>query len=96
MNQTEHRGWMWQFGLAFFKAFLVLGIGLPNTGRIVIDHTTTPPTTHIVGRSHDSLILIGAVAVPLVLILAGIFRRSWLAVPGWILLAVLLVMAFMK
>ena len=96
MEQSEHRGWMWQFGLACFMVLLILGIGLPNTGRVVIDHTTTPPTPHIVGRVRDCLVLIGVAAVPFVLILVGIFRRSWLAIPGWILLAVLLMMAFTK
>ena len=96
MEQAEHRGWMWQFGLACFVAFLILAIGIPYMGRIEIDHSTTPPTTHIVGRLRDSLTLIGFVAVPFVLILVGIVRRSWLAIPGWILLAVLLMMAFAK
>jgi hypothetical protein len=86
---------MWgECALAVLAALLFLAIVLPNAGRIALDHSTTPPTMHIVGRARDSLVLIGVVAVPLVLVLIGTLRRSWLATPGWILLAVLLGMAF--
>ena len=97
MEQTEHRGWMWgRCALAVFLALMFLGIVLPNTGRVVFDHTTTPPTPHIVGRIRDSLIAVGMAVVPLTLVLIGTFRRSQLAIPGWILLAVLVVIATMK
>ncbi len=83
MEQTEHRGWMWgRCALAVFLALMFLGIVLPNTGRVVIDHTTTPPTPHIVGRVQGSLIAIVVAAVPLALVCIGTFRRSQLAIPG--------------
>ena len=82
--------------MAVLVALLWLGFLLPNTGRIVIDQMTAPPTPHIVGRVRDSLILIGIVAVPVSLIFVGASRRSQIEIPGWILLAVLIVMACMK
>ena len=97
MKQTEHRGWIWaRCALALFLALLFLGIALPDMGRVVIDHSTTPPTTHVVGQLRDSLIAVGVTAVPLTLILVGTFRRSQLATSGWILLGVLVAIAFMK
>jgi hypothetical protein len=94
-SKSEHKGWRWGRGtLAVLLALLFLGIGLPNTGRVVIDNTTTPPTTHIVGRARDSLILIGMVAVPCACIVFGMFRRSTVETVGWVLLIVLAVLAF--
>ena len=97
MEQTKHRGWMWaRCALALLLALLSLSIVLPNAGRIVIDHSTTPPTPLVVDRVRDCLIAVGAVAVSLTLICIGTFRRSQLAIPGWILLALQVVTSFMK
>jgi hypothetical protein len=88
---------MWvRWALAVFLVLLFLGIILPSTGHVVIDHATTPPTPHIVGRIQGSLIAIAVAVVPLALICIGTFRRSPLAIPGWILLAVLIVIGIMK
>ena len=87
---------MRQLGLACFLVLLILSVNLPNAGKVVIDHTTTPATAHIVGRLQDSLVLIGLVGVPFAMILGSFFRLSWLAIPDWILLASLFIMAFMK
>lgn len=97
MEQSERKGWMWgRCALAFFLALVFLGIVLPNSGRVVIDQTTTPPTPHIVGRVRDGLLMVGIAVVPLALVIAGIFRRSQMEIPGWILLFVLVVIGFMK
>ena len=88
---------MWvRWALAVFLVLVFLGVILPSTGHVVIDHTTTPPTPHIVGRIQGSLIAIAVAVVPLALIYIGTFRRSPLAIPGWILLAVLIVIGIMK
>lgn len=88
---------MWRHCVvAVFVALLFLGIVLPNTGRVVVDHTTTPPTAHIVDRVRDSLIAIGMAVVALALVIIGTFRHSQMAIPGWILLAVLVMIAMMK
>ena len=88
---------MWvRWALAVFLVLVFLGIILPGTGRVVIDHATTPPTPHIVGRIQGSLIAIAVAVVPLALICIGAFRRSPLEIPGWILLAVLVVIVIMK
>jgi hypothetical protein len=97
MGQSEQKGWHWGRGsLAVLLSILFLGIVLPNTGRVVLDHTTTPPTAHIVGRVRDSFILIGMVTVPLVCILLGMFRWPRIEIIGWVLLVVLVGLAFTK
>jgi hypothetical protein len=88
---------MWvRWALAVFLVLVFLGIILPSTGRVVIGHATTPPTPHIVGRIQGSLIAVAVAVVPLALICIGTFRRSPLEIPGWILLAVLVVIVIMK
>jgi hypothetical protein len=97
MKQTEHRGWMWaRCALALFMALLFLGSVLPSLGRVVLDLSTTPPTPHIVRITPATLTTVGIAAVPFVLVLIGTFRRSQLAIPGWIMLAVVDVIAFMQ
>lgn len=78
-----------------FHGALFLGIVLPNMGRVIVDHSTTPPTLHIVRRTRDILKAVGMAAVPLALVFIGTFRRSQLALLGWILLAALDVLSFM-
>ena len=97
MNQTARKGkTCGMCALAFLLALLFLAIVLPNTGRVVADHSTTPPIMQIVGRLRYSLIAIGVVTVPLALIVIGTFRRSRLTALGWVLLGALVVMAFMN
>jgi hypothetical protein len=83
-------------GLAVVVTALFLAITLPNTGRVVLDRTTTPPTPHVVGSLRDTVVLIGIATVPLALVLIGTLRRSQLVIPGWILLAVLVLILFLK
>jgi hypothetical protein len=68
---------------------------LPNCGHGVVDETTTPPTIHIVGVRRDMIIVIAMTAVPLALILIGTLRASRVAIPGWILLGILLLSLFL-
>ena len=98
MEYPNQKGWLWAHcAVALFVALLLLAMVLPNTGRIVVDHTTMPPTPHIVGRLHGSLVLIGIAAVPLLLIIMGVFfRRSWLVIPGWILMAALMALVLTR
>lgn len=81
---------------ATLVAAFFLAVEMPNTGRVVRDSTTTPPTFHIVGRVSGSLLVIAMAAVPLALVFIGIFRRSQIEIPGWILLIFLIVMLFLK
>lgn len=97
VEKSAHKGGRWaRVALAVLLAFLFLGVVLPNTGRVVIDQTTTPPTAHIVDRGSDCLIVIGMVTVPFVCILFGMFRRREVETFGWLLLVVLVVFAFTK
>ena len=97
MQQIEHRGWLWgKCALAVLLALIFLGIIIPNTGRIVIDHTTTPPTPHVVGRLSGVLLALSFAAVSLGLVLIGTFRRSQVSVVGWILLVLLVVLSLSK
>lgn len=73
-----------------------VGVVLPNCGHGVVDQTTTPATIHIVGVVRDRVMVITIAAVPLALILVGTLRRSQLAIPGWILLGILLLCLFWK
>jgi hypothetical protein len=98
MEHPNQKGWLWAHcAMALFTALLLLAMVLPNAGRVVVDHTTPPPTPHIVGRLHDSLVLICIAGVPLLLIIMGVFfRRSWLVIPGWILMAALMALVLTR
>ena len=97
VKQIEQRGRIWtKCALAVVVAAMFLAVMLPNTGRVVVDHATTPPTPHIVGRLRDTVVVISMAAVPLALVLIGTQRRSRIAIPGWTLLAVLVLMLFLK
>jgi hypothetical protein len=97
MKQIEPKSRMWgRCVLATLVAVFFLAVMLPNTGRVVRDPTTTPPTFHIVGIVSGSLLVIALAAVPLALVFIGVFRRSQIEIAGWILVIVLIVMLFMK
>ncbi len=89
------RPW-WRCVLAALLAAVFLGIVIPNSGQVVIDRSTTPPAVHIVGRAVACWVAGAAVAVPLALVCLGTIRRSRLAIPGWILLSVLLLLAILR
>jgi hypothetical protein len=75
---------------ALLVALLVIAIGLPNAGRVVVD-PATPQTAHIEGRVRDSLIIIAMAVLPLFFILF-LGRRWWfLEAIGWFLLVFLFV-----
>ena len=77
-------------GAAILVALLVVAIGLPNAGRVVID-PASPQTAHVEGRVRDSLIIIGMAVLPLVGILF-LGRRWWfIEAIGWVLLLLLFV-----
>jgi len=77
-------------------ALFVMAVALPNAGRVVVDHTTSPPTPHV-----ESLFTQGAVIVALALlpVLCILFAgRRWLfaEVAGWVFLLLLVAVAFTK
>lgn len=82
--------------LALFMMLLFLGSVIPNLGRVVVDHSTTPPTPHIVGQLAASLTAVGIAAVPFALVVIGTFRRVPVAIPGWIALAVLVLISLIR
>jgi hypothetical protein len=97
MEQTELRGWMLaRCALALFMALLFLASMISNLERLVIDLNTTPPTPHIVRNTSAISTAVGIAAVTFSLLVIGTLRQSQLAIPGWIALAVLDMIAFMK
>jgi hypothetical protein len=97
MGQPHYDGWRWGRGIAaVLLALLVLASTLPSTGRVVIDHTTTPPTPHIVGRLADGLVLCGVAAASLACIVLGIWKRWDFEIVGWTMLVVLLVVSAIR
>ena len=82
--------------LAASCAFLFLGILIPNTGRIVADTSTIPPTIQITDRPQQIATLVAMVVVPLACIFFGARRNRTLEVFGWVLLVGLFLLATQK
>jgi hypothetical protein len=81
---------------ALFLALLVMAVAIPNTGKIIIDRTTSPPTTHIEGRFMQSAIIVVIALLPVVCI--SFLDRRWIAaeVLGWLMLCYLVIGMFLK
>jgi len=50
--------------VALLVTLFVLVIALPRAGKVVTDHTTSPPTTHVEGEALQSIIMV-VVSLPL-------------------------------
>ena len=97
MDKNSHDNWKWvRCTLALVMALFFRGVVFPNLGRVVVDHSTVPPTRRIVRGSLDTSVAAGIAGVPLALVLFGTFRRSQVATVGWISLAVLDIFAVLK
>ena len=83
-------------GIALLLALLVVAATLPDTGKIVMDNTTSPPTLHIEGRFIHSVIIIAIALLPVACIFC--LGRRWLAaeVIGWMVLSYLVIATFMR
>jgi len=77
-------------------ALLFLAILIPNTGRIVMDTATTPPTHQIKDRPQQIAMLLAMLAVPLACIFFGARRSRSLEIFGWVLLVGLFILATQK
>lgn len=83
-------------GLAALVALLILAITLPNTGKVVVDHSVSPPRVYtqplpVVVWPLLSLTVLSVLCI----VIPG---RRWIFFDwlGWFILAVLLVGAFMR
>ena len=88
-------GWV-RASLAALVTLLFLGILIPNTGRIVVDTSTTPATYHIKDRPQQIAMLVGMLAVPFACIFFGARRSRVLEIIGWVLLVGLFILATQK
>jgi hypothetical protein len=83
-------------GLAILGALLIIGATFPNTFKVVVDHSVSPPQTRIEAQPA----LAGQIAVVAFLPALCIFTlgRRWIVFDwlAWIFLAMLLVGAFMR
>jgi hypothetical protein len=86
----------WRIAGALILSFFFLGILIPNTGRIVVDRSTVPPTYTITGRSQQIAMLVGMLIAPLACIYFGARRSRLLEYVGWCLLVGLFVLATQK
>jgi hypothetical protein len=79
--------------IASLFAFLLLAILIPNTGRIIVDHSTTPTTFIIKDRPQQIAGIVAILLVPLVCIYFGTRDRlRFLEFVGWVLMAGLFIL----
>ena len=96
MKKSKPRiGWGRVAGALVFS-LLFLSILIPNTGRIVVDRSTTPPTYTITERPQQIAMLVAMLLVPLVCIYFGARRFPFLEFIGWALLVGLFILATQK
>ena len=96
MENTKRRVGLVRVAVAALFALLFLAILIPNTGRIVVDTSTTPPSYHIEDRRRQIATLLAMLVVPLVCICFGARRSRILEVFGWVLLVGLFILATQK
>jgi len=84
----------WRRGcLAMILALFVMVVALPNAGKVVVDHTTTPPTLHVEGFFTQGAVIVALALFPVLCIL--FIGRRWLfaEVAGWLVLLLLVAVA---
>jgi hypothetical protein len=74
---------------ALLLGLFVVAVALPNAGKVVIDHTTSPPTPRVEGLVTMSFIIVALGVLPAACIF--FLGRRWIfaEVIGWLLLAYL-------
>ena len=78
--------------------FLILAIGIPNMGTIVIDRSTKPPTLTITELPQQIASLVAILLVPLAAMYFGVrySRFRWMEPVGWALRVILFITATHK
>ena len=77
-------------------ALLVMSVALPNAGKVVVDHTTSPARPHVERLFTQCAVIVALALLPVVSIL--FVGRRWLfaEVAGWLVLLLLVVVAVTK
>jgi cell division protein FtsW (lipid II flippase) len=89
MGHLRKNWWRWLRGLmACLLAYMVIGLALVHSGRIVFDTTVTPPTHQIVGRMPGILLGVAIAAFALASIFVSMWKRWDFEIVGWVLLLV--------
>jgi hypothetical protein len=80
--------WRWaRRYLAIVLALFLCAIIPGSAGRVVADHSTTPPTHHVVGQFRDSVIAIGLVLLSVAFVFLGTWKHWSFEIVGWLILA---------
>jgi len=82
--------------VATILAFLVMAVALPNAGRVVVDHTTTPPTPHVEHLFTQGALIVALALLPVLCILFVGLRWLFAELAGWLVLLLLVVVAITK
>jgi hypothetical protein len=84
-----------RIGLSVLLAYLIFAILIPNMGKIVIDRSTQPPTSHVT-QLPQQIAVLSAIVLPA---LAGIImgarysRFKWMEPIGWGVLIILFIIS---
>lgn len=93
MEKTESKiGWV-RIVAALLLSLLFLVILIPNTGRMHIDRSTSPPTFTVIDRPQEIVKLVSMLVVPLAWIYFGARRSGLMEFAGWFLLIALFVLS---
>lgn len=82
--------------LAVVLAAMLVAIGLPSAGRIVVDASTTPPTRHVFWGFWECLPSFAPAAVSLGCIFVSMWRDWDSEIVGWVLLVVFILASAMR
>jgi hypothetical protein len=87
METSKHNLWRWvRGGLALFLALAFVGVAHSSAGRVVVDHSTSPPTLHVVGQVTGTLIASVIALFALASIYVGMWKRWSFEIVGWVIL----------
>ena len=77
-------------------ALFVMAVALPNAGKVVVDHTSSPPTPHVERLFTQGAVIVAPALLPVLCIL--FVGRRWLLaeVAGWLVLLLLVAVAVTK
>lgn len=79
----------WGRGLAaIVLALFLVAMGSQHTGRVVIDRSTSPPTSTVVGGTVGTVSLSGIALVSLICIFVSMWKRWDFEIVGWVILIV--------
>ena len=73
--------------MAVFLAYVFVGSVFKGGHEIIVDHSTTPPTPHIIGQFRDTLPAILIAVLSLFCIHIGLWKRkAFDEIVGWMIL----------